>query len=240
MINISIINASTVVTDEDAATVVAALKIQVSRDFFLAWGIDAKLTFVPKGGTPAVGDWQVVVLDNSDQADALGYHDITTEGLPIGKIFAKSDIDAGMSWSVTASHEILEMIGDPDINLTALVQDASGGGRLYSYETCDACEDDSLGYKIGDVLVSDFVFPSWFESFWAPGATQFDQQSKVTAPFQLLPGGYIGYMDINITNGWQQLTADKSAMTLRKSRPPIGSRRNRRSVPRNQWVRSTK
>ena len=34
---------------------------------------------------------------------------------------------------------------------------------------------------------------------------QFDGQQKITKPFELLPGGYIGYFDLNSASGWQQL-----------------------------------
>ncbi len=237
MINIAFRNESTVVTDEEAVRVVAALQIQVSRDFVAAWGLDAKLIWTTKH-TPAAlpkGTWEIVILDNCDQADALGYHDITSQGLPIGKVFAKSDIDAGLQWSVTASHELLEMLADPDINLTVFREDVQ---QLWSYEVCDACESDELGYKIGDVLVSDFVFPSWFEGFWSPGSTQFDFQNKITEPFQLLSGGYIGYYDLKGGNGWQQQFAQGTKRTY-KMRPPVGSRRERRRTPRKDWLRST-
>src|SRR6266581_3514657 len=97
-----------------------------------------------------------------DFAGALGYHDLTKQGLPLGKVFAGSDMKLGYNWTVTASHELLEMLADPDINLTAFVQDSDTSGILYAYETADACEADEYGYKIDGVLVSDFVFPSWF------------------------------------------------------------------------------
>ena len=90
--------------------------------------------------------------------------------------------------------------------ITSHVIHYSHAGRLYAYETADACEDDSLGYKIGDTLVSDFVFPAWFEESAASGA-QFDYQKKIKKPFELLPGGYIGYFDVGMGTGWQQLTA---------------------------------
>lgn len=44
-IPISVINASTVLSDSDIRPVVDALQQQVSRDFLPAWGVDAKLTF---------------------------------------------------------------------------------------------------------------------------------------------------------------------------------------------------
>src|SRR5882724_10615097 len=109
MIAIDFVNESTVVSDEDAAKVVAALQIQVTEHFAPAWGYGAELGLLPVGAARTPGAWQVIILDNSDQAGALGYHDLTSDGLPIGKVFAKTDKDNGLSWSVTASHELLEM-----------------------------------------------------------------------------------------------------------------------------------
>ncbi len=233
-IKIAVINSSTVVDDEAVLQVIKALQIQVVRDFAPVWGINADLRFITKGSKPTDNEWWLVILDNSDQAGALGYHDLTSQGLPLGKVFAKSDMDYGESWSVTASHELLEMLGDPNINLTVF-EESGNGGRLYAYEVCDACESEKFGYKIGNILVSDFVFPSWFESFQKQG-TRFDQQNKITKPFQLLPGGYIGIYDITAGTGWTQLTADKLNF---RSRPPVGSRRERRTILLSKRLLST-
>src|SRR5216684_5689352 len=140
---IDIINASTVLKDEQIELVIPALQEQVSWDFAPAWGRDAQLSFVPSGTPPSMvgGNWQLIVCDDSDQAGALGYHDLTKDGLPLGKVFAKTDLQYGEKWSTTASHEFLEMLGDPDINLTAFVEGSDGNsGVLYAYEVCDACE----------------------------------------------------------------------------------------------------
>jgi hypothetical protein len=236
-IQISVINESTVLADSDVAPVVAALQKQVSNDFRPIWGVDAVLTIVPKTAQPPTGSWWLVLLDDSDQANALGYHDLTTEGLPIGKVFADSDLKAGTSWTVTASHELLEMLGDPNINLTAFVQNTNTAGMLYAYEVCDACEDDSFGYQIDNVLLSDFVYPSWFENFRAEGSTQFDRMNKIQSPLQLLSGGYIGVFTVNSGSGWQQQTAEKHLTNLRH-RGAVGTRRERRNIPHDQWVNS--
>ncbi|TMC47830.1 MAG: hypothetical protein E6J14_14390 [Chloroflexi bacterium] len=236
-VQIAVVNASTVLEDRDVAAVVPALQKQVSRDFAPPWGADADLTFVPKDGTPAAGTWWLSVLDNSDQAGALGYHDLTNEGLPLGKIFALSDKQYGLQWTVTASHELLEMLADPDINQTVFVQNDATSGILYMHEVCDACEADKYGYEIDGTLVSDFVFPAWFESFWKPASTRFDYQNQIQAPFTLLPGGYIGLFDVTAGTGWQQQTGAEAAATY-GSRPRPGSRRERRRTPRNQWLRS--
>ena len=73
-------------------------------------------------------------LDDSDQASALGYHDMTSEGLPLGKVFGTTNLKFGTNWTVTASHELLEMLGDPSINLTVFIQSNSAAGRLYAYD----------------------------------------------------------------------------------------------------------
>jgi hypothetical protein len=112
----------------------------VSNDFRPLWGADAALTTVAAGTQPPAGSWWLVLLDDSDQANALGYHDLTNEGLPIGKVFVASDLKAGTSWTVTASHELLEMLGDPNINLSVFVQTTTTAGTLYAYEVCDACD----------------------------------------------------------------------------------------------------
>jgi hypothetical protein len=236
-IHITVINESTVLADSDVLPVIGALQKQVTNDFLPVWGVDAQLTIIPKGTQPTEGSWWLVILDDSDQANALGYHDLTSEGLPIGKVFAASDLKAGTSWTVTASHELLEMLADPNINLTVLVQNDNTAGMLYAYEVCDACEDDSLGYPIDNVLVSDFVYPAWFESFRTEGSTQFDRQSKMQKPFQLLMGGYIGVFNITAGTGWQQQIAETRPTNL-LYRGAVGTRRERRSVPHELWVNS--
>jgi len=252
-IQISVINASTVVSDAEVQPVVDALQQQVTHDFGPLWGVDAALTFVPGNSTPPSNTWWLSILDDSDQAGALGYHDLTPEGLPLGKVFAGTDLKYGSIWSVTASHELLEMLGDPNINLTVLVQpqnvqpqnaqpqSAQTAGTLYAYELCDACEDDSFAYTISGVKVSDFVYPSWFEDFRAENSTQFDQQKRITKPFQLLTGGYIGVFDVNSGTGWHQITDEilnKKKPTSMKQRGTVGSRRERRRIPRYQWITS--
>jgi hypothetical protein len=236
-IQISVINESTVLADADVVPVVAALQNQVTNDFRPVWGTDAELTVVPKGTQPPNGSWWLVMLDDSDQANALGYHDLTTEGLPIGKVFAASDLKAGTSWTVTASHELLEMLGDPNINLTVFVQNNNTAGMLYAYEVCDACEDDSLGYQVDNILLSDFVYPAWFEGFRTEGSTQFDRMNKMQKPFQLLVNGYIGIFNVSSGSGWQQETAEKRATNV-LHRGAVGTRRERRDIPHELWVNS--
>jgi hypothetical protein len=236
-IKVAVINASTVLKNAEVSVAVPTLQTQVHRDFAPAWGVDASLVFVPKGATPPPGAWWLTILDNSDQAGALGYHDLTNQGLPLGKVFAGTDMQYGNSWTVTASHELLEMLGDPDINLAAYVEHPKGGMRLYAYEVCDACEADKFAYRIDGTLVSDFVYPAWFEAFRRPGSARFDHRGAIKGPFKLLPGGYIGIFDCPAGGGWTQITADRRSLRYH-ARAPVGSRRERRRTPREQWQKS--
>ena len=246
MIRIQFLNLSSTLSQTDAQAIVKAIAIQVSRDFAPTWGINANLYLAPEGQkTPTPGYWTIGFFDNSDQAGALGYHDLTADGLPLGKVFVATTLSAGDLVSVTASHECLEMLADPDINLTAEFDDAQGNpAKFYAYEVCDACEDDSFGYDIamgkGTVRVSDFVTPAYFEQFRATGSTSFDLFGHITQPFQILSGGYMGVLDLaNLGQGWQQVTASKAAHNLVNSRANIGSRRERRRTPRHMWQKST-
>src|SRR5664279_2494772 len=86
----------------------------------------------------------IVVTDDPDQAGALGYHEMSSRGTPLGKVFAALDMRLETSWTVTLSHELLEMLADPWINWCA----QSPEGKMYALEVCDAVEADECGYEI--------------------------------------------------------------------------------------------
>lgn len=237
-VSIDIINQSTAFPPDQLAPLVAALQVQVDRDFAPHWNASAMLI---AGDSGDATHWQLVTLDNADQAGALGYHETTAAGLPLGKVFAKTTLDDGALVSVVASHELLEMLADPYIDLTVFDQGSNPhSGTLYMNEVCDAVEADQYGYDIDGVTVSDFVLPDWF-SATAGSTGPFDFGGHLTgqAP-TLLPGGYIGAFDIK-RGHWVQLTADEGKPRGTKNIIALeGSRRWRRKLPREQWRRSTR
>lgn len=222
---IAVTNASTCLTDTQVEAVLPALQKQVSFDFKAYWDLDCTLTFLTKGQPLTPGWWQIVILDNPDQAGALGYHEMTSQGTPIGKVFAKLDLDNGSSWTTTLSHELLEMLADPWINWCAV----GSNDKIYALEVCDAVEADNLGYQIDGVLLSDFVTPSWFES---TEADRIDFKQQLSRELALAPGSYISILDPK--KGWTQVDAQG------EGGPAIhaGSRRYRRSLARHCWRRS--
>ena len=132
MTTIAFIRDTTTLTDAMLASYVAAQQIQISRDFAPLWGTDATCVAIPAGGDIPDGAWQIWFMDHSDQDGDLGYHD--DQGNPIAYVFTADDLAAGVSWTVTGSHETLEMLADPTIDQ---VRDV--GGFEYALEVCDAC-----------------------------------------------------------------------------------------------------
>lgn len=237
-IKIAFINQSTVVTDKEVQLVIKALQKQVSRDFHQAWGIDADLAFYTSKQKAPDDHWWLVVLDRPDASGAYGYHDLTPKGMPLGKIFPKLDIDEGSPWSNTASHELLEMLGDPGINLMVSKFSGRDGNILYAYEVCDPCQDIKFSYKINGVNVSNFVYPSWFEQINHPKGTKFDHLGKIKAPFQLLENGYITINRVNDKKGWVDVDGPAPRNGKRKKKSHGHTRRARRKMNRKDWKRS--
>ena len=206
---ISVENASTVVSNVEVANAVVAFQRQVSYHFAPHWNSGAKFLIHDPLSANIPDAWVLAILDDSDQAGALGYHDVTADNTPIMKIFARTDKLNGLSWTVTASHEYMETLADPRCDRCVQVNNTT----FYAYENCDACEDDSFGYQIQitgsdgkkhNVLVSDFVLESWFD----PSApAPYDYKNHIVRPLQILTGGYIAYW--TNSTGWKQKFAQE-------------------------------
>lgn len=261
MIEIAITNESTVLGDAFVQAAMRAIQAQDDYDLAPSWSLElCQLYFLAKGAPLPAGHWQLVIADNSDQAGALGYHETTVNGDPIGFCFAKDDLDAGTSWTVTWSHEHCEMRVDPDIQ-TVEEQDTPAAVVFRAKEVADPCEDDQFAYvkddpqnpnspfKLPDganILLSDFVLPAYWNPN-APAGTQFDFMSHITAPLAILAGGYIGMLTANGAE-WIQSTGQANPIYKRdpktrlmmeggKPIPPL-SRRARRSTKDANWKRS--
>ncbi len=221
MPQIAVINESNAIGDGDVQAMLDAFEQQWNKDLLPVWGVDAaSFTFTAKGAQPAAGSWWLVFLDDSDQAGALAYHDLTNDGLPISKVFVKTLKSDNASISVGATHELCEMAVDPWLN--SAYQDPHG--TFWAGEVCDPVESDEYGYMIGKVLVTDFITPNWFAHEHAQGAI--DLKGHAHAAFQILSGGYAQKFDGR--RGWVQVTGSAMMGSLRAAAPD-GSRRERRA-----------
>src|SRR5215468_1483672 len=162
----------------DLGSLVRAMQSYVDHCVAPVWGTPARLV---KTTGFLKNCWAVVFLDDADQPGALAYHDLTPEGLPLSKVFVRTTIDDGELVSVSASHELVEMLVDPAINLMTLGPDPKA---TYAYESADPVE--ALSFPVNGVPMSDFVYPAYFEIFRKAGSVKFDAMGKVNKPFQIL------------------------------------------------------
>src|SRR5260370_7024450 len=130
---------------------------QITRDFEPVWVWDANVK-----SNPRKFDMRLIIKYTAGKGGYLGYH--IKSGKPVTYIFAKDDIADSGEYSSTLSHELLEMIADPAVNLYAIGKFRDGGRKksgLYGLEVCDPVEANY--YKINDLTLSHLARPPWFE-----------------------------------------------------------------------------
>ncbi len=203
------------VSPAELTAVAAALQTQVTRDFVPAWGIPATVTALTQGHPPA-GAWQLRILDHV--TGGLGIH-LDHHGHPYAQILAGND------WTITASHELLEMLEDPLGHkfIQAPDIDPASDGHLVSYlvEVCDPCE--VFSYTIDGIAVSDFVTRDYYDENATGVALDFLQ--KLPKPYTVPEGCYISWEDPE-DHRWHQKRPDGSFVTAMEK---INRRRNPRA-----------
>jgi hypothetical protein len=174
--------------DVDAGEVVrvaAALQKQVTRDFAPIWDIPGTVDGFARLEDVPLGYWPVLLV--RDVAGAAGVH-LDENGQPYALV------EVGDSWSLTASHETLEMLADPFGNrLVGSASPKPDQGRVeILVEVCDPPEDAEFAYQVNGVLVSDFYTPRYFDPVKRQDGI-YDFTGAITAPREVLPGGYLSW-----------------------------------------------
>jgi hypothetical protein len=171
--------------------VAAAIEQQIRKDVGSFWRVDARITAMHHGDEVPRGVWPVKIVP--DAHGHGGFH-FDEDGQPY------AHIGAGPHWTMSASHEILEMVFDPLGNhmraapaielRSGAVHNARGRAR-YLMEICDPCESADFAYKIGDVVVSDFCTPYYYDDVEARPGRRYSFTGSITAPRQVPKGGYL-------------------------------------------------
>jgi len=185
----------------------AALNVQVTRDLPQFWNVQATVQYLPHAHKIPAGIWPVQLVKSLPPGEG-GFH-LDKHNQPYSKVIASPNDD---SWTIDASHETLEMLVDPSGNRmqssTAIeivdgkIQDGTGQFN-YLVEACDPCEANGYGYAINGIVVSDFLTPHFYDPIVTPG-TRYSFTGALTAPRQILPGGYISFVNQE-TDEWQQI-----------------------------------
>jgi hypothetical protein len=182
--------------------VTSALSKQVVRDFGPIWNVQASVdSFARLEDVPA-DYWPIIV--GSDVQDAAGFHD-DDHGQPFAVV------EFGADWSLSASHECLEMLADPfgrrlraGDTLDQAVKLGLPQRRVrYLVEVCDPAEDAKFAYQVNGVMVSDFYTPDFFDPVGVP-SVRYSFTGAIKSPRTVLSNGYISWLD-PITNHWMQL-----------------------------------
>ena len=205
---IAVANASNLCANPDVQTATDAVRAQLVE---VAAKYDREEPTVEFTGglndpVPDDVDVVIVVLDDADQAGALGYHAETPDGRPFARVFARDSI-AGLGGidpaTLTAvqpgavvlalvaqviSHEAVEAFADSHANEWA----DDGNGTAWAYELCDPVESDTYTIDVDGqtVTLSNWVTPAFFDpQATAPDST-FDYLGHLAAPLSIDVGGY--------------------------------------------------
>lgn len=199
---ISVINLTNgEISDPDLLAAIRAINQQVAYDFAPYWNMSATLRLEgtllnqPRPSTAALGVGDAVIYISSDttQDDGEGFHNRNFRGVPYGVVYSELSEETGDPWSVTFSHEVLELIADPQANNYILGRAPHDPLKkvFYWFEMCDAVSSQT--YEIDGIPLQNFVLPAYFEPP-VPGArTNF--LGTDLEPFGIAPKSYLGYYD---------------------------------------------
>lgn len=196
--NLALVADTDKISAPELTKVAAALQKQATRDFGRIWNIQANVSGFARLEDVPTDYWPVIVRDDINTPGAAGVHEDKN-----GQPFAL--VEFAENWSLTASHETLEMLADPFGNrLVAGKSPKSHQGRVnFLVEVCDPSEDQEYAYTVNGVTVSDFYTPDFFDPVTAPGV-RYSYTGAVKRPRSILRGGYLSWV-VPQTNEWFQM-----------------------------------
>src|SRR5260370_13334659 len=181
--NVALVADTKKITPSQLTKVAAALQKQATRDFGPLWDIEANVSGFAKLEDVPTDYWPVIVSEDIKTPGAEGVHE--DKNRPPFYLVQFSD-----GWSLTASHETLEMLADPFGNrVVAGKSPKPGQGRVnFLVEVCDPCEDQQFAYTVNGVTVSDFYTPHFFDPV-AESSVRYSYTGALKAPRTILSGG---------------------------------------------------
>jgi hypothetical protein len=177
--------------------VAAALQKQIARDVSPMWGLQASIAAFASIRDIPIGYWPVLIMDDIHEPGAAGVH-LDKDGRPF------AIVQYGPTWSLTASHECLEMLIDPSGSkqVSGPSPVPTQGEVNYLVEACAPSADAQFGYMVDGVIVSDFVTPQYFEHSGSGGRYSFT--GAIKRPLEVLKNGYLSWCDPTSRSWYQQ------------------------------------
>jgi hypothetical protein len=198
-IHLALVSEIKEISSSDLTRVSAALQSQILRDFSPIWNVNASIDAFTSLDDVPVGYWPIIIETDIGTPGAAGVHENKDDGQPFALV-QYSD-----SWSLTASHETLEMLADPSGNRLIGNPSPDDGKTPVQIliEVCDPSEDSQFSYNINGIMVSDFYTPHFFDAKKA-SSVQYSFTGAITEPRQVLKGGYISWREPD-TGNWKQI-----------------------------------
>lgn len=183
----------TSVSRNDIIAACAAFTKQLQLHVAPAWGFGGTVEPVEAGGT---FDAVLQLANNPPQGldgGVEGYHDESKAGQLRAYVFKSVSDQFGEPWTVTASHELCELVGNPYTTFYAYGRHPTKNYVVFYWrELADAVQERT--YSVDGVQVSDFVLPAYFDR--ARKGAQLDYLStRGLKPLATARGGYVGYYD---------------------------------------------
>lgn len=219
---LALVSESSSIDLPEVTRVAAALDKQATRDFSSIWGINSSIHAFALLEDVPLGYWPMIVKDDIGFQGAAGIH-LDQDGQPFALI------TSGAGWSLTASHEMLEILADPFGNRTIAGRSIKPGqGRVsYLVEVCDPSEAFEFSYTVNDLQMSDFYTPSFFDPAMATGV-RYSFTGAITKPRQVLKGGYLSWQE-PISGHWFQASFFGLALKIADLGPIDASKGSLRS-----------
>jgi hypothetical protein len=227
--HVAIVSLTREVSTRHLLQAAAAIQKQITRDFTPFWGLEATvdafddLRSVPSDYHPVVifGDpdeligrlefaigpeYTARLVDDFERDRLSGLHLNAFTRQPFALVQASD------AWSVTMSHEVLEMIADPFGNrLVAAAHPLDPQVRVkYLLEVCDPCQ--VMWYPVNGVPMADFCTPRYFDPVRVD-RSRYSFTGAIEYPLQILDGGYLSWIDPS-DSGLYQLGAGEREATL--------------------------
>ena len=176
----------------------AAINTQVIRDLSPVWNIQATVRYITDAKKIPVGVWPVFLVAKLPPGEG-GVH-LDKKNQPYSLVIGTP---GSADWTIDASHETLEMLVDPGgnrmqasraIEIAGKTVEDTVGEFEYLVEACDPCEANDYAYSIDGIAVSDFITPHFYDPA-ATSGTRYSFGGHIQRPRQILPGGYISFID---------------------------------------------